>query len=63
MDDEVRDPSTVEWIRSSLVDVSALPLTLVMALDESVLGNALRRLAAEIHDDSEVIAGWGEGVE
>jgi len=32
-----------------------------MELDETVLGNALRRLATELRDDSEVIAGWGQG--
>jgi len=61
MDDAVLYPSAGERVLSPLVDVSCIPLTVVMELDETVLGNALRRLATELRDDSEVIAGWGQG--
>jgi FXSXX-COOH protein len=61
MDDAVLDPSAEGTVLSPLVDVSRIPLTVVMELDETVLGNALRRLVTELRDDSEVIAGWGQG--
>lgn len=60
MEDAVRDTDTGEPLQSLLVDVSELPLTVVMAMDESVLGNALRRLQAEAQDDADVVAGWGQ---
>ena len=57
MEDAVRDPCEDGVVLSPLVDVSDLPLTTVMELGESVLGNALRRLKAEMQDDSDIVAG------
>lgn len=62
MEDAARDPCADNVVESPLVDVSDLPLTVVMALGESVLGNALRRLQAEIRDGSEIVAGHGASI-
>ncbi len=63
MEDAIRDPSTASPMRSPLVDVSDLPLTVVMTLNESVLGNALRRLRTEAGDDTGAVAGWASQVD
>jgi FXSXX-COOH protein len=43
---------------SDLVEVGALPLRDVLALDETVLGQALRRLRHEADHPEGVLAGW-----
>lgn len=43
---------------SDLVEVGALPLRDLLALDESVLGRALRRLQHEADHAGEILAGW-----
>jgi FXSXX-COOH protein len=55
---------TAEW-RSEMVDVSGLTLTELTQLtegDESVLGRSLRRLADDLSDPDEPIAGFNSAL-
>jgi FXSXX-COOH protein len=43
---------------SDLVDLTQMPLAKLRALDQSILGEALRRVAKEAEDSLEVVAGF-----
>jgi FXSXX-COOH protein len=47
---------------SDLVDLNDVTMREVMALDESVLGHALRRLWQEADHPEELVAGWDSGI-
>jgi FXSXX-COOH protein len=47
---------------SDFVEVGALPLRDLLALDESVLGHALRRLQHEADHPEEILAGWSSNL-
>lgn len=44
--------------QSGLVDVTAMPLAELVPSDDSVLGNALRRLLIEMDQPEEIIAAF-----
>jgi FXSXX-COOH protein len=58
MRDVVGDPVAVETGGSELIDVTTLPLNALLSSEDTVLSNALRRLAQELADPRDAIAGW-----
>lgn len=47
---------------SDLVDLTDATLREVMAVDDSALGHALRRLWHEADHPEEIVAGWNSGI-
>ncbi|MET0423108.1 MAG: FxSxx-COOH cyclophane-containing RiPP peptide [Actinoplanes sp.] len=60
--DRTAEDGTTEW-QSALVDVSDLSLDELSALaDDSALGHALRRLADDLDEPGEPIAGFNSAL-
>jgi FXSXX-COOH protein len=56
--DQTYDVDAGEASVASVIDVSALPLDAILHTDDTVLAHALKRLAAEVVNPGEVVAGW-----
>jgi FXSXX-COOH protein len=54
--------TTTDQLASDLVDVTALPLSTLLSMDESVLANSIRRLVMEIRDGDEIVSGHSNAV-
>lgn len=59
----INDHASEEEFASDVIDVTAVPLSTLLKSDDSVLGNSIRRILAEVADAEQVVASHGDNVQ